>query len=34
MLRNEQSASLPWAGETGPSQVRTPGGTALLLPTP
>jgi hypothetical protein len=23
MLRNEQSAALPWAGETGPSQVRT-----------
>ena len=30
MLRSGQSAALPWAGETGPSQVRTPEGIALL----
>jgi transposase len=26
MLRHEQSAALPWTGETGPSQGRTPEG--------
>ena len=34
MLRSAQSVVLPWAEETGPSQVRTPEDIALLLPTP
>jgi putative ABC transport system substrate-binding protein len=29
MLRSAQSAALPWAGKTGPSQVRTPEAIAL-----